>query len=284
MNMKNLIGLIFFYLLVLCKPTAAQSTLPDITVKNNNDKIIISWTNDYKLTITNISIQRSFDSLKNYTTIGSVLNPQAIENGFADNKPPYNRMYYRLFIAFEGGTYVFSNSSRPKKNKYKPIDIIIKSDSAVIRLQNQDDSVKILDSTFIYEENETKLYKDSAGVKVLITKPKLDIGKIQPKTNIPEIKTPKIISYPSNRIFTAKNNAVVIDLPDADVKKYTVKFYTEADEFLFEINKITNKFLIIEKVNFERSGWYNFEIFENGVSIEKNKFFVPKDAKKSQKP
>jgi hypothetical protein len=284
MKMKNQIGLIIFCLLVLVKSTTAQSTLPDIAVKNINNKIIISWKNDYKLPISNINIQRSFDSLKNYTTIGSVLNPQAIENGFGDNKPPYTRMYYRLFIAFEGGTYIFSNSSRPEKNKYKPIDIIFISDSGVVKRDNPESPNKTVDSTFIYKENEPKLYRDSAGVKVLINKPKLDVGKIQPKTNIPEIKTPKIITYPSNRIFTAKNNAIVIELPDADFKKYSVKFYTENDEFLFELNKLPSKHLIIEKVNFERSGWYNFEIFENGISIEKNKFFVPKDEKKKQKP
>jgi hypothetical protein len=284
--MKNLIWLIFFCFLMFAKNTSAQAVLPNITVKNNSNKIIISWKNDYKLPIANINIQRSFDSLKNYTTVGTVLNPQAIENGFGDNKPSYNRMYYRLFIAFEGGTYVFSNISRPEKNKYKPIDIIIRNDNDndTVKIQSQENPIKEVDNTFIYEPNEPKLYRDSAGVKVLINKHKVDVGKIQPKTNIPEIKTPKIISYPSNRIFTAKNNAVIIDLPDADTKKYSVKFYTEADEFLFELNKIASKYLIIEKVNFERSGWYHFEIFENGISIEKNKFFVPKDSKKNQKP
>ncbi|MBP6432553.1 MAG: hypothetical protein KA319_12370 [Ferruginibacter sp.] len=274
--MKNLIRLIFFSFLLHAKNAAAQTILPNISVKNSSNKIIISWKNDYHLPIATINIQRSFDSLKNYTTIGTVLNPQAIENGFGDNKPPYNRMYYRLFIAFEGGTYVFSNISRPEKNKYYPIDIVKSNDT----LKNESK----VDNTFIYSDDEQKLYRDSAGVKVLINKPKTDVGKIQPKTNIPEIKTPKIITYPSNRIFTAKNNVVVIDLPDADIKKYSIRFYTETDEFLFELNKIPSKYLIIEKVNFERSGWYNFEIFENGVSIEKNKFFVPKDSKKNQKP
>ena len=60
--------------------TAAQETLPAITVKNIGGQIVVSWVNNYKAPVANISIQRSFDSLKNYTTIGSVLNPMNIEN------------------------------------------------------------------------------------------------------------------------------------------------------------------------------------------------------------
>ncbi len=81
---------------------SAQEILPAITVKNFSGKIIISWRNQYPLEIKNLNIQRSFDSLKNFSTIGSVLTPQNAENGFVDEAPPYNKMYYRLFISFEG--------------------------------------------------------------------------------------------------------------------------------------------------------------------------------------
>lgn len=262
--MKNLSWLLFF--LFSGNVCLSQATLPNITATNVGGKIIISWKNNYTQTIANISIQRSFDTLKNYTTIGSVLNPQNTENGFADNKPPYNKMYYRVFVAFEGGKYEFSNIIRPIKIKSASI--------------TENPATK--DSSFIYETNEPVLYRDSAGIKVIVSKPKIGIGKILPKSNLPEIINPKIITYPSKRIFTAKTNAVVIDLPDADVKKYTVKFYTENDEPIFELKDLPSKYIIIEKVNFERSGWYNFELYENGILIEKNKFFVPKDVKNNR--
>ncbi len=257
--MKNHICLLLFCSLMLCNHCFAQEPLPNIAATNIGGKIIISWKNNYPQPITSISIQRSFDTLKNYTTIGGVLNPQNIENGFADNKPPYNKMYYRVFVAFEGGKYTFSNIIRPTKQ------------ASVTK-----------DSSFIYEPNETVLYRDSAGIKVIINRPKNGIGKIQPKPNLPEIVTPKIITYPSKRIFTAKTNAVVIDLPDGDIKKYTIKVFTEKDEIVFELKNLPSNYLIIEKVNFERSGWYNFEIYENGVLLERNKFFVPKDGKNNK--
>ena len=110
----------FLLFAVLCfgaSGAVAQDTLPRITVKNISGQIIVSWVNNYKAPVTAINIQRSYDSLKNYTTIGSVLNPQNFENGYADAAPPYNKMYYRVFVSFEGGTYVFSKVVRPVKEK-----------------------------------------------------------------------------------------------------------------------------------------------------------------------
>ena len=116
----------FFLLLNLYTiNVAAQDTLPKISVKNLSGHIIISWVNNYKIPVTAINIQRSFDSLKNYSTIGSVLNPQNIENGYADATPPYNKMYYKVFVSFEGGTYIFSKVTRPiKELPVAPIVVI----------------------------------------------------------------------------------------------------------------------------------------------------------------
>ena len=94
----------------------AQEILPGISVININGKIIVSWKNEYQQPVANINIQRSYDSLKNYTTIGTVLNPQNKENGYADANAPYNKMYYRVFIAFDGGSYLISQPVRPSKD------------------------------------------------------------------------------------------------------------------------------------------------------------------------
>ncbi|MEN9568937.1 MAG: hypothetical protein RL172_168, partial [Bacteroidota bacterium] len=68
--------------------TQAQDTLPIISVKKISDKVIVSWVNNYGANISTINIQRSKDSLKNYTTIGSVLDPMNKENGFVDGRVP----------------------------------------------------------------------------------------------------------------------------------------------------------------------------------------------------
>lgn len=233
---------------------AAQDTLPNITVKNLNGQIIVSWVNNYKAPVSAINIQRSYDSLKNYTTIGSVLNPQNIENGYADATPPYNKMYYRVFISFEGGSYLFTKVVRPVKEK--PAEPVVE------------------------DTLHPFLVKDNWAVQGTINNSKPKTIGIQPKPALPPINpNTEIITYPSRRIFTAKDNNIVIYLPEAEIKKYQVKFFDENDIPLFEMNKITESYLILERVNFIHAGWFHFEVYENGKLVEKNKFQIAKEGK-----
>jgi hypothetical protein len=235
--MKKL--LVFFVLMMcMCFYTRAQqqNALPAISVKNINNKIIVSWINDYTKTVTALNVQRSYDSLKNYTTIGSVLSPQSRENGYADANPPYNKMYYRVFAAFEGGTYIITNAVRPIK----------------------DTSGNANDITIKYP-----WMNDATDVPVVPTKPG--------SPAVPLLST---------TVFTAKDNNVIIHLPDYSNKKYTVKFYDENEKMIFELNKLKEEYLIIEKVNFRHTGNFRFELYENGLLIEKNKFQILKDLKK----
>ena len=111
--MHKILFLLFFITRIAAIPASAQDTIPGVKVKNLRGKIIVSWLNDMTRTPVTVNVQRSYDSLKNYVTIGSVLNPENRENGFADGKPPYNNMYYRIFMAFDGGTYLFSKAAKP---------------------------------------------------------------------------------------------------------------------------------------------------------------------------
>ena len=214
---------------------AQERPLPFIQVKNLNNKIVVSWINDYTKPITALNIQRSYDSLQNYTTIGSVLSPQSRENGFADVSFPYNKMYYRVFVSFEGGTYIITPPVRPVKEVY-----------ATDTLSNEK-------------------YPWIVSGK--------DTSSINPATK-------PGITYPSTTIYTAKDNNIIIHLSDASIKKYTAKFFDETDKQLFELNKLREEYLIIEKVNFVRPGWYRFELYENGIKIEDNKFQILKELKK----
>lgn len=210
----------------------AQEILPGITVRNSSGKIIVSWKNEYQQPVTTINIQRSYDSLTNYTTIGTVLNPLNKENGYADLTPPYNKMYYRVFIAFEGGSYILSTPVRPSKDTSS-------SPSQVV---------------YPWQVN-----------------PNAD-----PSIQVPPAPTGFI---PSKTVFTARDNNVIVHLADVENNKYVVKFFDELDNLLFELPQVKEDYLIVDKVNFKRSGWFHFEIFENGKSIEKHKFFIAKDGK-----
>ena len=214
---------------------AQDKPLPFIQVKNLNNKIVVSWINDYTKPITALNIQRSYDSLQNYTTIGSVLSPQSRENGFADANFPYNKMYYRVFVSFEGGSYIITASARPVKEFYV-------ADNA------------------LSEKYPWLVSNKDSGIVFPPSKPE--------------------ITYPSNTIFTAKDNNIIIHLVNAETKKYSVKFFDETEKFLFELTKLKEEYLIIEKVNFVHTGWFRFELYENGLLIENNKFQILKEIKK----
>ncbi len=84
---------------------------------------------------------------------------------------------------------------------------------------------------------------------------------------------------PSKMVYTGKDNNVIISLPEALKKRYSIKFFEEEGAFIFELNKITETYLTLERANFLHAGIFNFELYENGALIEKRKVYVSKDGK-----
>jgi hypothetical protein len=246
--------------LFFCRNTVtAQEVLPDFTVKNNNGKISVSWQNKYSKQVKGISIQRSFDSLKSFTSITTVPDPKVLAAGFADITAPYTKMFYRLFIVFDSGVYIFTASKKPEPDANFTLTKAIK---------------KITDENLAQNKKPVKATKAQPDKDILPE----NIPVSQTDTTATEILPKKeIIIYPSLLIYTAKDNNVVINLPDFEINKYVVKIFEENNKLLFELNKLTEGYLVIEKVNFLHAGWFYFEIYDEGVLLEKNKFFIPKD-------
>ncbi len=48
-------------------------------------------------------------------------------------------------------------------------------------------------------------------------------------------------------------------------KKYSIKFFEEDGSLIFELKKITESWLTLDKVNFLHAGLFNFEIYSNDV-------------------
>lgn len=225
--MYRFLTIILVLLVCLQKTTFAQDTLPNLTVTQLGKKVLVSWNNPY-YNATNIMIQRSGDSLKNFKTIGSVLNVAPGINGFTDTKEfiPSDQ-YYRVFISFEGGSYIFTKSHRPGLDTLRALPPI----------------------------EETKVIKEEAPIKV------------------------KNIFIPSKHVYTGKDNNVIISLADADRNKYSIKIFDETGNFLFELKKISESYLTLDKSNFRQAGLYIFEIYNNKIIIERHKFYIPKDGK-----
>ncbi|HWH63143.1 MAG TPA: hypothetical protein VNS50_07700, partial [Ginsengibacter sp.] len=211
---------IIFSFLMVHHISFAQDTLPKISVTKLGNKVLVSWTNPFE-NVTTINIQRSYDSLKGFSTIGSVLNVKAKSNGFVDSKEFIPPQYYRVFISFEGGTYTFTSSHRPG------IDTVSK----------------------VVEKEEVQ------------------------QESVEPVPVPTWF-VPSKLVYTGKQNNVIISLPDADKKKYSIKFFEEDGTPLFEIKKITETYLTLDKVNFVHAGLFTFEVYADGSLVERHKFYI----------
>lgn len=90
---------------------AAQKPLPDLSVDSlGKGKTRISWVNPYGEGLIQISVQSSYDSIKDFRTFFSSPSPQLPQNGYVDARPHTGKIYYRVFYAFAGGSYAFSVS------------------------------------------------------------------------------------------------------------------------------------------------------------------------------
>lgn len=215
--------LIFFIVFSFQKISLAQDTLPKITVTQLGKKVLVSWNNPFT-NVANINVQRSFDSLKYFKTIGSLLDVSPGINGFADPGefvPP--NQYYRLFISFHGGSYIFTKSHRPGKDTLS------------------------------------------------------EMPPIETPVTVERPRNSRNLFIPSTHVFTGKDNNVIISLPDAARKKYTIRFYSADGSFLFEVSKIKENYLTLDKANFLRAGLFIFELYDNKIIIERHKFYIPKD-------
>src|SRR5690349_5467883 len=250
--MKKLTLLFLLVSLAFCKHTLAQDTLPKFSLRNVGEgKIVVEWQNRFQ-DIRQISIQRSTDSLKNFKTILTVADPELPANGYLDTKAPADNMFYRLYIMLDKGVFLFSNSKRPVLDT---VEIAARKQGIKIRPDNPNLVQPLAtDSSF-------------AGPQVNGSVNNINLGT-RPK--------PVEQWVPSKYVYTLKDGIVRITLPEDD-KKYSIKFYTLKDEFLFELKDIKEKSFKIDKANFYKAGWYKFELIEDGELKEKNRFYLPKE-------
>jgi hypothetical protein len=216
---------------------AQTDTLPKFTAVVKEGVITISWLNTYK-NVSQVNIQRSKDSLKNFSTIHSVPLPNSKTYSYIDKTAKNDSGYYRIFILFEGSNYVFTPSKQLFRDTTKTIVIV-----------------------------PVPVKKEEVKVK---EKPKQEEKE-------KEKPAPKPVWVPSVFVFTGNEGSPVIKLPDAANKKYAIKFMKEDGTVLFYLPNIKESYLTLDKVNFLKSGWYYFELMEDGKLKEKNKFLITKD-------
>ena len=177
------------FIFIFAYSLQAQDSLPDFSVKNlGQNRIVIGWVNKFT-DIRQISIQRSFDSTKNFRSILTVPDPTIPENGYLDTKAPNDRMFYRLYIQLDKGVYLFSPSRRP---------VMDTATTAALRKPGTN-------SRLPQDITAPIIFTDSSAVNI----------NGRPGTEKPKVE----IWKPSLFVYTYKDGYVQISLPD-DGKDY----------------------------------------------------------------
>lgn len=295
MNRPSL--LIFLTLIFFSAGAAAQDTLPEFSVvQKPNNRSVISWTNSYR-SISQISIQRSFDSIRNFKTIITVPDPSVEQNGFVDTRPVGSKVYYRLFIVLDSGKYQFSASKSPApdtasgRNEPELSDNqrMVMSDSLSHREVNSLNEklkptskytprperffmVKTGTGVIRVSQKDFKRFKDS----VLNTTRDTLVFKSLDTAVIHQFVARELYRA-SKYVFTEKYGNVMLQLPDAAEKKYSISFFDNDRTPLFEINEVRSPTLVVDKSNFVHAGWFWFELYEDGKLKERHRLYIPKE-------
>lgn len=293
-----------FLILLLFSSVAsvAQDTLPNFSATTRgNKRVIIGWTNPFPV-VKQISIQRSLDSLRNYKTILTVPDPTVLQNGFVDTKAQTDFMFYRLFIVLDSGKYVFSKPRRPVLDKSTgpeggvrpggPVNgsrqVVVSpdmsrqevdqlkeklGDAAAAPSVEKSFTVMRRDSVIrSLTEKQFQPFRDSIVRRTKDTLVFLSVDTIQVKVFVP-----KVIYKPSTYVFTEADGNVAIVLPRALQRKYSVLFFEDNNDPLFEIKQVKETHLSLDKANFLHAGWFRFELYEDGKLLEKHRFYIPRD-------
>jgi len=251
--------LIGFFLLTGTHLVHAQDTLPRFTLKNRFGKVIVSWINPFD-SVVQISIQRSPDSLKGFKTIATLPDPNVPANGYLDGKAPNTTQFYKIYVQQTRGRYLVTRAQKPVVDTSRIVTAPA-SPKPTIRLTAADTAQWIkMEMAGVTRQ----------GFKYVDGKKVIDSATVV----IQEIKN----SFrPSVHIYTNREGNVVIALPEVKTSQYSIRFFLENGTEVLQLNKVKEPLLTLDKSNFMHSGWFRFELYENEVLKEKNRFYLPRD-------
>jgi hypothetical protein len=308
MYSRSLLIPIIFLFTGVCfsEQSTAQDTLPNFKVQDiGNNRYVVSWTNNYPYTA-QITIQRSFDSLRGYKSILTVPDPTSKQNGFADSKAVNDHMFYRLYILLDNGRYIFTDAKQPTKAPIEAVpptpdppqkNIVQNNTSITLAQANMKDSKK--DSSSSKPNNTEAIPKEIKKQEEAITettRPPLPVDqlkKVEPiiirlenirtgdSAKIPTVVTPQgepNAYAPSLYVYTHPDGNIRIQVPNRSrLSRYRIRFYESDKSFLFELKNLPAPNFQLDKTNFLHGGWFQFELLEDNRIIEKHKLYLEKE-------
>lgn len=250
--LKPIVFICLFSLLLNSGRLQAQDSLPHFTLTERNGMVIIGWINPYP-ELTQLIVQRSADSINGFRSIVSMPDPTSISNGFVDKKPGASNNYYRIYYVNPGGRYVFTASKKIFTNNTTGQDGYNHS--------NGSDASAVESTAKTILDKAIKIKRETGNGLELV-------GKLD------SIVSQNVFT-PSGLIFTNNEGDLIIALPDAMKRKFSLHVYKEDGTPLFKMKNIKEAQLLIDRSNFYHSGWFKYDLYDGERLSEQNKFFIP---------
>ena len=285
----------------------AQDTLPQFSVKDiGKDRYVISWVNNYPYTA-QITIQRSFDSIRGYKSILTVPDPNAKQNGYADSKAINDHMFYRLYIQLENGRFLFTAAKQPSREiiiaepQPKPVvttsptvpqikeELAPKQSSfttpapVAVAINAENNPVNITTDEKTTAQVEPTTENTATREIPAVKRVEPIIVRLQNVRLGDSAKTPLAVTTkddpnayaPSLFVYTHPDGNIRIQVPNrARLSKYRIKFFESDKRFLFELRNLPAPNFQLDKINFLHGGWFLFELYEDTRLIEKHKLHL----------
>ncbi len=264
------IFLVTFIIIISFSKARSQNSLPDFLVEDlGNNKVRISWMNQFGDACIQLTVQSSFDSLRGFKTIFSTESPQLPQNGFVYTKPFQGKYYYRISYILNGNAFYFSPSKTSgqagltqgteqllERNEATRILTIRKNDSIVAQIPYSN-----------YKFFKDSMLRTTKDTLFIVSQDEIMIKPYNP------------FNYYKPSIYVVNNpdGFIEVKLPDAATKNYKLVFFDTTGKKIFTINRITEPDLVIDKTNFLHAGWFNFELYEDDKLKERNKILLQKD-------
>ena len=292
MNWSKIFGFLFFSMFCF-KAAQAQDTLPEFRVEEINGRVVISWNNRHT-NLVQVTVQRSYDSVKRFTSIYNAPSPELPANGFTDTKvQPGIRVFYRIFYMMEGGAYYFTASKRPSAGTSSPGFGFVtdyRRDQLYENLLLAFEGRKPADMHIPPGQQYEVRFRDTSNIQVgfhqlremrdsLLEHTKDTLFQLNDTTFYLAtfIYNPPYEEIESRYVNFDANGYLIITISDADRKKYHLEFLDENDQPVVTISPVPGPYLILDKSNFRQAGWYKIQLKTGNTVLERNRIFIPKD-------
>ncbi len=245
--LKVFAGIFVVFALCFSPSAQAQPQLPDMASVTQKGLVVLGWTAQFD-GIKSIAVQRSSDSVYNFTTIGFVKNTKKGPQGFIDGHPMPGKNYYRLYIAFSSDLTWISNRT------------LVVVDSAQIM------AAGIVPTNDSLQNLVAKTLPALALVKVDSATGRTVSGNV----SLPKLTpaAPEVI--PSPYVFTNPfTGHINIELPSIFEHQYAVRFFDGTDKMVLDLPRVPESPIVLDKRNFQKKGIFRFEILRDKKPWEK---------------